>query len=169
MLLVRTPVAYLRHIIIASIFTCKKVMEPIRNVNKFTNRHVSTLLFVKPTNQAPHTCGWHPYELEWRDHDIKIKQYFSNTLGIKKWEEIATNIHRQSILQDHTFQMCVGTLRVKSRPWKIGIDYRYYRSNKPITQYIPMTHSGLNMVFFLDKTDQSLADFHYKQQALSLC
>lgn len=24
-----------------------------------------------------------------------------------------------------------------------------------------MTHSGLNMVFFLDKTHQSLADFHY--------
>lgn len=90
-------------------------MEPTRNVNKFTNRLVSTLLFVKPTNQAPHMWGWHPYELEWRDHDIKIKQYFSNTLGIELWEEIATNMRRKSILQDHTFQMCVGTLRVKSR------------------------------------------------------
>lgn len=33
-----------------------------------------------------------------------------------------------------------------------------------------MTHIGLmSMVFFLDKTDQSLVDFHHKQRALSLC
>lgn len=52
-------------------FTHGGSMKPV-SISSSEKKNV----FVKPTDQALHKCGSHPYRLEWRDQAFKMDQYF---------------------------------------------------------------------------------------------